>query len=242
MILFLTSSPGGMIRENGQVRACELCRENDFVKNLRRYWRDDSKVLFIAAYPDSFEKNDVNGKLFEESLPLSGLGISKVDIMDNRELGFRPGDYDVVILSGGHVPTQNAFFHKVGLKEKLLDFDGILIGISAGTMNSAEVVYAQPEENGEAVDPDYKRFIPGLGLTELMIVPHYQFWKNDTLDDLRLLEDITYPDSMGRKIYLLTDGSYVLVEAGKSIVYGEAYLAENGILSQVSREGEHHEL
>ena len=26
---------------------------------------------------------------------------------------------DVIILTGGHVPTQNAFFNKIGLKEKL---------------------------------------------------------------------------------------------------------------------------
>jgi len=31
-------------------------------------------------------------------------------------------------------------------------------------MNCADTVYAQPEEPGEAVDPDYQRFIPGLGL------------------------------------------------------------------------------
>lgn len=30
-------------------------------------------------------------------------------------------------------------------------------------MNCADTVYAQPEEPGEAVDPDYQRFIPGLG-------------------------------------------------------------------------------
>jgi len=48
-------------------------------------------------------------------------------------------DYDVVILAGGHAPTQNAFFHKIKLKELLKIFDGIVIGISAGTMNCADV-------------------------------------------------------------------------------------------------------
>ena len=67
--------------------------------------------------------------------------------------------YDVIFLGGGHVPTQNAFFHRIGLREKIRNFDGIVIGISAGSMNSADVVYAQPELPGEAADESYQRFL-----------------------------------------------------------------------------------
>ena len=86
-------------------------------------------------------------------------------------------------------------------------FDGVLVGISAGTMNSAEVVYAQPELEGEATDPNYQRFLPGLGLTKKMILPHYQMLKDEVLDGLRVMEDIAYPDSQGRRFYLLVDGA-----------------------------------
>ena len=67
-------------------------------------------------------------------------------------------------------------------------------GISAGSMNMAQTVYAQPEEPGEGIDPDYVRFFPGLDLTEVNVLPHYQKVKNDTVDGLRLFEDITLPD------------------------------------------------
>ena len=70
-------------------------------------------------------------------------------------------------------------------------------------MNCAETVYAQPEEEGEAVDPAYERFLPGLGLTQKMILPHYQAIRDDVLDGLCVMEDIAYPDSMGRQFYLL---------------------------------------
>lgn len=40
-------------------------------------------------------------------------------------------------------------------------------------MNRAREVYAQPELEGESVDTEYQRFLDGLGLTELMILPHY---------------------------------------------------------------------
>ena len=54
----------------------------------------------------------------------------------------------VILLSGGHVPTENAFFASMDLRDLLADFDGVIIGISAGSMNCADTVYAQPEEPG----------------------------------------------------------------------------------------------
>lgn len=88
------------------------------------------------------------------------------------------------------------------------------MGISAGSMNCADMVYAQPELEGEAADPSYERFIVGLGLTERNILPHYQMVKDYTLDGLRLMEEITYPDSAGREFYALEDGSYILCADG----------------------------
>ena len=146
--------------------------------------------------------------------------------------------YDLVILAGGHDPTQNQFFEKIHLKECLRGFDGILIGISAGTMNSAEVVYAQPELEGESVDKNYQRFLPGLGLTKLMVLPHYQDLKDDMLDGQRLFEDITYPDSVGREFYALEDGSYFLVENNETTLFGAAYRIKDGAIKQICEKGQ----
>lgn len=77
---------------------------------------------------------------------MSGLSIGQMHICDkrNEDIVNQISEYDVMILAGGHVPTQNAFFQKIQLKERIKDFDGIMIGISAGTMNSAEIIYGQP--------------------------------------------------------------------------------------------------
>lgn len=40
----------------------------------------------------------------------------------------------------------------------LKDYQGVILGISAGSMNSADVVYAQPEEEGEGIDPEYEKY------------------------------------------------------------------------------------
>lgn len=162
-----------------------------------------------------------------------------LDICDGRKEAIvqKISAYNVVILSGGHVPTQNRFFHKIQLKEELQNFDGILIGISAGTMNSARVVYAQPELEGESVDTEYQRFLDGLGLTELMILPHYQDVKEDILDGKRIMEDITYPDSMGKEFYAINDGSYILIENENQTLYGEGYRIKDGMIQQICENG-----
>jgi peptidase E len=182
---------------------------------------------------------------FQKAFAFHGLSISEMEACDARNASQFPEllkDRDVIILGGGHVPTQNAFFQQIGLKNMIQNYEGIVIGISAGTMNSAKTVYAQPEIEGESIDSEYQRFIPGLGLTEVMIIPHYQQVKNYYLDGKRVFEDITYPDSMGRKFYALVDGSYVLVQDGKTELYGEAYLIQDGKLTQICREGQKLEL
>ena len=140
-------------------------------------------------------------KLFLTSSPI---GVYRSDEPLNYS-GFNPANgmvdalhtYDFVILGGGHVPTEMAFFRSIGLAEKFEGFTGIAMGISAGTMNCARIVYAEPEMPGEATDPTYERFIPGLGLTEFNILQHYNAVKNDIIDGMRLIEDIAFGDSFG---------------------------------------------
>ena len=235
MIVYLTSHIGGSYKKNGTRIPTQLSAENGLLDSLQKHWKNNSKVLIISADADDIETNDSIMNIFEVSFPMSGLSISQMDICDNRstKLLDKISDYDVVILAGGHVPTQNKFFERIRLKEHINDFGGILIGISAGTMNSAEIVYAQPELEGESIDEDYERFLSGLGITKLMILPHYQDIKDDTLDGQRLFEDITYPDSYGREFYALEDGSYFMIENKRTALFGTAYLIKDGNIKQI---------
>lgn len=106
------------------------------------------------------------------------------------------------------------------------------MGISAGSMNCADIVYIQPEEPGESV-PEFPRFAPGLGLTDVNILPHYQKVKDNYLDGLRLFEDITYADSMGNCFFALPDNSYFYQDDEQLLLFGEAYRLSNGILEQI---------
>ena len=235
MIVYLSSHIGGSYKKDGTRIPTQLSTENGLLESLQKHWKYNSNILIISAHPDSIEINDSIQNIFAVSFPMSGLSINQIITCDKRNeiIVNRLADFDVIILAGGHVPTQNKFFKKLQLKERIKNFDGILIGISAGTMNCAEIVYAQPEWEGESIDKEYQRFLSGLGITDLMILPHYQDIKNDILDGKRVFEDITYPDSYGREFYALTDGSYFFIENGVTTLFGEAYLIKDGTVKQI---------
>lgn len=234
MKYFLTSSPFG-------VSSPYLNPANGFVERLARAVPSPCRLLFVCSDPDSHAFTDRIALDLKKAMEAEGFSVSSFQTLDGRTAS-RAGEWiagaDLIVLAGGHVPTQNAFFQKIRLKEKLEAFDGAILGISAGSMNSAEVVYAQPEREGEAISPHYRRFLPGLGLTKAMILPHYQLIKDDILDGLRLFEDITYPDSAGRVFYVLPDGSYLLGEGGRETLYGESWRVADGVMEKLCGEGE----
>lgn len=242
MIAFLTSSPTGPLDGSRLVEGID--EMNGFREHLRHYWTAGARCLMIAASPDAWKENDEMQRWMEETLWKSNLAVSTVDIWDSRTADVSAQklcSYDVVILGGGHVPTEQAFFQRIGLRGTMQQFNGIVIGISAGTMNAADIVYAQPELPGEATDPGYIRFLEGLGLTQTQILPHYQMLQDSMLDGMRLYEDITFADSFGRAFLVLVDGSYLFVENGHETVYGEAYVIADGSMEQFCANGQKRE-
>lgn len=213
---------------------------NGFVDELRKALPDPCRAVFVASSPDDVDRTERFAGSIRDGFELTGFRFDRYQILDRRsadQCADLVAGADLLILSGGHVPTQNRFFHDIGLRERLTGYDGVVIGISAGTMNCEELVYAPPEEDGEAIDPSYRRFYPGLGLTKVMIFPHFQDTRYEVVDGLPTLESSLLPDSMGRKIYALVDGSFLMGKDGREELRGEAYLIENGVLTQIGREG-----
>ena len=240
MKVMLTSSLGGSSKVNGIRVPSILIQNNGLLDNLKSIWTTDAKVLIISAGPSDYEKNDSVCACLKESLPMSGLSISHIDMCDSRNPSAVESleCVDVLILAGGHVPTQNKFIGQLRLRERLKDYHGSVVAWSAGSMNCADTVYAGPELEGEAIDPLYERWISGLGLTDINIFPHFQSLKDDYLDGLRLIEDITYADSVGHEIIALNDGSYIMLEDGKTTLYGEAYMIKDRQQWKICNDGE----
>ena len=235
MFLFLTSSPCVI----GADRAI-LNEANGFVDRLREVLPEYPKCLFICSDPNSHGFTDGFAREMAEAFEEAGLPLKGYATLDGRNWPYAEPliwASDLIVLAGGHVPTQNDFLMDVGLDQMLQHFQGVVMGISAGSMNCADTVYVQPEEPGESAR-SFQRFTQGLGLTDINILPHYQQVKDNILDGKRLFEDITYEDSMDHTFLALVDGSYVFSDGDGNLLCGEAYLLEDGHMEQICSEGE----
>lgn len=234
MTLFITSSP---YMENAGRPI--LNPANGLVDRLRAVLPPHPRTLFICSDPDDRGNTCRWGADTAFAFAEAGMAFSCYHILDGFNMGYAGSlveNSDLILLAGGHVPTQNAFFQEAGLREFLGSFDGVVMGISAGSMNMADDAYIQPEEPGES-SPEFTRFCLGLGLTDVNIVPHYQKVKDNILDGKRLYEDITYADSFGHSFFALPDGSYIYQE-DTPILCGRGYRIRNGILELLTLEGE----
>lgn len=230
MTLFLTSSPSGCPFEPGP-EIPVLDERNQFVANLRNVWPEQPPHgLLLAADPEDYTANDQMCWAFGQSFRQAGLPLADLVVCDRRnedEISQLLEESGFVMLCGGHVPTQNAFFSQLGLPALIQQFHGIIVAVSAGSMNAARVVYAQPELPGEAADPDYQRWLPGLGLTDTRIWPHYQHSKDLSVDGQSLME-IGLADGKRRPFLALPDGSYILCADGHETLYGEGWYFGDG--------------
>lgn len=235
MVVFITGSPF----IDGAERAL-LNPDNQLLDRLYAVLPQNPRVLFVASNPDDHAGTcrfgaDVFCAFAEADIPFSKYTV--LDAANAQSAKKLVHSSDFIIFAGGHVPTQNAFLNAIRMRQLLSDYDGVVMGISAGSMNLADTVYVQPEEPGES-SPDFVRFAPGLGLTEYQILPHYQKVKDNILDGLRLYEDITFADSMGNSFIVLPDGSYIYQDEEEQTLLGEGYRLKNGIMELLCVDGE----
>lgn len=235
MKYYLTSNPVAPDEQS-------LNPSNAFVKHLQKDLPEKFRFLFVCSDPNSHADTDYFGQTMRTCFENSGFAISDFRILDGRnenEAERLVKEADCLLLAGGHVPTQNAFFHKIALDSLLKKYsDKLLIGFSAGSMNCATEVYAQPELEGEAISSSYQRFLKGLGITKRSVLPHFSDIREGRVDGLRVLEDITYLDSMGRAFYAINDGSYLYGDGEREYLFGEAYRIADGEMLQICAEGQ----
>ena len=140
MTLFLTSSPCDNNVPEGLDLPCIFDARNGFVENLRASVEPGAQLLIIASDPDAFAGNDEMAATFEGCFAAAEIELEDVCVLDSRnaddaaELVAQSG---VILLSGGHVPTENAFFASIFFGDPVADFDGVFHGVNAGRIDFA---------------------------------------------------------------------------------------------------------
>ena len=130
MKLFLTSHMGEHYWEESGPIPQLIPEENNWREVLRAEIGDKKTGLLIAALPDEFDMNDSMAGDMMAAFKLTGYKVEEMKVCDNRNWEMLPqliNEAQFIVLSGGHVPTQNDFFVKIGLKELIHKFDGTII-------------------------------------------------------------------------------------------------------------------
>ena len=134
MIVLMTSSPCDDNVPAGVSLPCIFDRSNAFIENLQSCWKPDSRLVVVCSDAYNFPLNDEMCDTFTKCFRYHGLSVSKSVMLDSRNE--RDAERiialsDVVLLGGGHVPTQNEFFARIGLRTLLREYTGVIIGVVA---------------------------------------------------------------------------------------------------------------
>lgn len=235
MKYILTSAPN-------HYQTTELIKNNGFIELLKETLPENSKVLYITSSPDQIKSTMDQACGIEIALKRSLLppqSFTILDRMNEDNVLQEIKNCNVIYLAGGHLPTQNAFLQDLRLSKmlKAACFDGLIIGCSAGSMNSAEEVFSIPELEETEDENNFRYFMPGLGITKVNLIPHYQYLKDVKFHGKDMFADIILPKSEGRKFYAIPDGSYLYGHDGIEELFGEAYLIQNGSMEQIGTDG-----
>ena len=208
--------------------------ENGILDTLKSCVRNYGKLLYVASSEEDYEITDMYANLVFKSFDMT-LPFSSYAVLDGRveDVDGLVKSADLIILGGGHVPTQNTYFEKIGLRDIISKSEAPVLGISAGSMNMAKLVYCPPELTGEALDKDFKLLLQGLGLTNINVFPHYNDMVDFVLDGLRMMEDIVVPHSFMLPVYVLSDGDYIVIEDDNVEYHGSVRLLHCGMMREL---------
>lgn len=242
MIKILMSDFKHYHKVNGEKVANELDNSNGIVDQIKNSLNGNNAILFIASSPDDKEKIELYTKLLFEGLKLSGVSFKKYLVLDSSTVD-KTKEYidkaNMIFLSGGDTYIQNEFFKRIHLREKLENFNGLIIGQSAGAINMADDVFNSPEE----MEKSEPVFFKGLGLTNINIEPHFVLDDSNFDESEKYQRNAILSESNNRKIYGQCNGSHILIDNDGNIsIYGETYLISNGQISLACEDGYNKEI
>lgn len=230
--IFLASDLGCSIKINGVRFSKEMDNTNGVVNQIKDYLTGNNKMVFLVSDPNDHEKNEAYAKRTFDSFSKSGIIFENKILINGKYQGNIVEEIktsDLVFLSGGKTEVQMKFFEYIGLKEILKDYNGLIIGQSAGALNLATNVLCSPEEE-EEIGKNYKW--SGLGKTNINIEPHFVLNVVNELD-IKLREELLKISSE-KRIYAICDGTHIFIDDVSAKLFGEAYLIENGNITKIN--------
>ena len=159
------------------------------------------------------EKTERYCRHFLDMFASAGIHFEETRVIDGRmnadEIQSAIQEADVVWLSGGDTPTQFHYFQKYGIDTAIRQYHGVVIGMSAGSINMAKTSICTLSCGHEE-----QLIYNGLGCVDLSVEPH--FVRREVSEELLALSE-------KYTIYGLCDGSFIVCTGETMELYGEAY-------------------
>ncbi len=202
--------------------------EEHFGKEVSRVFQKDLKacknIIFIPGGMGKNSKTDKYVNTDVEWFREIGIDIKNVDIFDvdmNMEtLEEKINNADIIFLMGGDTIGQFEFISKLDISEKIKEFQGAVIGVSAGAINLGNIsICSKDIDDGVENTKIYE----GIGRIDYTFEPHFE------ISNCELLKNELFPASNKFKIYGITNDTALKVSNEKEIdiIKGDLYIINN---------------
>lgn len=197
----------------------------EIARRLREELTERESIVFITACPNDYAQNDDDCEGMYAMFAEKGMPFMKHCVIDERTAPHEAKELVenascVFLMGGGVCEEQLDLVRRKGCFETLRDCHAVILGVSAGSMNMAQVV-VDFHESMEAFE--------GLMFTNLTVSCHHDLadsWRYE--QTLRMSED--------RTVYAMEDESAFFLKAGKIDVIGNIYRVEHGVMQMLGEE------
>ena len=195
--------------ENIQKRDAEQVNQRAFNDAGR-----EPRVLVFSWARASFDKRYLKGKtVFDYFRSLGASTVNSVDYSaTNGEIRAKLGETNLVYLTGGVPSVLLERLKKLHVDALLKDFNGVVVGRSAGALALCRKCVITYRSSGEV------KVIDGLGLVDLTLKAHYRLGNDEALLKLSQSEDI----------YAVPRGSAIVYDHGNLSFINNVYLFHSG--------------
>lgn len=210
----------------------DISKEQGFNEIQREYLKKDIKnndtIVFIATTFDDYEKNDLYYNNLIKHFKNIDITFNKAYLIDNRVAKDLAKDYilksNIIFLMGGDAKKQIDSVKEYDLFEILKSKEGIILGVSAGSMNQSSRVVYKKDYNNYVIE-DYE----GLGYIDINIYPHLDFNNIDYLKEVFEVSNYT-------KTVALPNDSFIRIENNNIDFVGEYYTIQNSKITMPGHE------
>ena len=238
MIRILASEFNNYERIDGKKITRPMDNSNGVVDQIKNSLIDNKKIVFVTSDMNKSRESVMSyANITFDSMKMVGISFDEYLILDRESMENANKYIDgasLVFLCGGDTYKQHEFFEAINLRGLLSNYDGLVIGQSAGALNMASNVFNSPEEqeNSEPI------FFEGLGLVNINIEPHFVYDTSKFDDNEIYQRNAILKESLNRTIYGQCDGSHVFIDnTGKITIYGETYLIKDGLVKCICKNG-----